>query len=224
MSASHPKTTSERTARQVALLGDSTLDNARYVGGEPDVIAVLHKQLPVGCDAVLLAVDGNLITDIAAQLRKLPRAVTHIIVSIGGNDALQLAGLLSQPIGSVSEALELIADVRDAFAKSYRAMLDAVLGRGLPTAICSIYEPAFPDARFRRVAGVGLAALNDVILREAFTRRLPLIDLRLVCRSEADFESVIEPSAVGGAKIAGAIARLLSQATFTGSCSEVFVG
>ena len=71
---------------------------------------------------------------------------------------------------------------------------------------------------------MGLAALNDVILREAFTRRLPLIDLRLVCRSEADFESVIEPSAVGGAKIAGAIARLLSQATFTGSCSEVFVG
>jgi lysophospholipase L1-like esterase len=142
MSASHPKTTSERTARQVALLGDSTLDNARYVGGEPDVIAVLHKQLPVGCDAVLLAVDGNLITDIAAQLRKLPRAVTHIIVSIGGNDALQLAGLLSQPIGSVSEALELIADVRDAFANHLQIVCAReVDGRGVACAKARFARP-----------------------------------------------------------------------------------
>ena len=147
-----------------------------------------------------------------------------MVVSVGGNDALQLASLLSQPIKSVGEALERVADARDAFANTYHAMLDDVLGRGLPTAICTIYEPAFPEDRFRRVASTALTALNDVILREALTRRLPVVDLRLVCSSDEDFESVIEPSAVGGAKIAGVIARLLSEAGFTGKCSEVYGG
>ena len=58
--------------RVAALLGDSTLDNAPYVGGEPDVIAALTRLLPVGYDAALLAVDGNVIADIAAQLAKAP--------------------------------------------------------------------------------------------------------------------------------------------------------
>ena len=88
-------------------------------------------------------------------------------------------------------------------------------------AICTIYEPAFPDARFRRLASIALAILNDCILREAFVRGLPAIDLRLVCRSDDDFVSVIEPSATGGAKIARAIARLLAKARFTGNRNAV---
>jgi hypothetical protein len=210
------------TPRFVALLGDSTFDNGSYVDGEPDVAAVLRKLLPGDWDAVLLATDGGVIMDIAEQLQKLPDGVTHLVVSVGGNDALEVASILSQPVKSVGDALEKIADAQDAFATGYRAMLDAVLGHGLPTAICTIYEPAFAEESFRRVAITALTALNDVILREAFTRGLPVVDLRLVCRSEEDFESTIEPSAIGGSKIAAVIARLLSQATFTRNYSEVF--
>jgi hypothetical protein len=206
----------------VALVGDSTLDNGSYVGDKPDVGAVLCELLPVGSDAVLLAIDGSLISDVPEQLRKLPQSATHIILSVGGNDALQMAALLERQIGSVSDALELVASAQQVFAHGYHPLLDDVLGHGLPTAICTIYEPAFPDARFRRAASAALTSLNDVILREAFTRRLPVIDLRLVCNSDHDFESTIEPSATGGAKIAGAIARLLSDASFAGKCSEVF--
>ena len=204
------------------MIGNSTLDNGRYVGGEPDVIAVLRKLLPVGSDAVLLAKDGGVITDVAEQLRNIPQAATRIVLSVGGNDALRLAGIFSQRVNSVGEALAMLADERDTLAASYRAMLDAVLAHGLSTAICTIYEPAFPDAQFSRLARTALAILNDLILREAFTRKLPVIDLRLVCSSDSDFASVIEPSAIGGAKIGRAIARLLSEARFTGNCSEVF--
>src|SRR5437764_1426268 len=174
----------------VALLGDSTFDNASYVGGEPDVAAVLGTLLPVGWKAVLLAVDGSLIADVAEQLRRLPPAVTNIVLSIGGNDALRIAGILSQPARSVSEAIEMLAAERDRLAKGYRDMLDAVLVRGLPTTICTIYEPAFPEPRFRRVAHTALAILNDVIMSQAFTRRLPIIDLRLSCDSAGDLISV----------------------------------
>jgi hypothetical protein len=206
----------------IALVGDSTFDNAGYVGGDPDVMAALRKLLPIDWRATRLAVDGSVIGNIGAQLASLPIAATHIVLSVGGNDALQMVDLLSQPVTSAGEALDLVANARDGFATSYRTMLDAVLGRGLPTAICTIYEPAFPDAHFRRIANAALTGLNDVILREAFARGLPVLDLRLVCRSDEDFVDVIEPSASGGAKIAAAIARLLTEGDFTGKRSVVF--
>jgi hypothetical protein len=55
-----------------------------------------------------------------------------------------------------------------------------------------------------------LAVFNDEISRAAFAHRLPLIDLRLICSDDADYANPIEPSAKGGAKIAGAIARLVT--------------
>jgi hypothetical protein len=55
----------------------------------------------------------------------------------------------------------------------------------------------------------GLALFNDVITREAFKRRLPVIDLRLVCSEDTDFANPIEPSVTGGRKIAAAIAKFL---------------
>ena len=46
-------------------------------------------------------------------------------------------------------------------------MLNGVLGRGLSTAVCMIYEPRFADLRQRRLAATGLMVLNDYIAREA---------------------------------------------------------
>ena len=45
----------------------------------------------------------------------------------------------------------------------------------------------------------------DVIIRNAFQAGVPLIDLRLICNDEADYANPIEPSALGGAKIAAAV-------------------
>jgi hypothetical protein len=55
-----------------------------------------------------------------------------------------------------------------------------------------------------------LTLLNDVITREVFRVGASLIDLRLICDSDEDFANPIEPSALGGAKIARAIARFAS--------------
>ena len=55
-----------------------------------------------------------------------------------------------------------------------------------------------------------LMLFNDVILRVAFERGLPVIDLRLVCTEAADFAHEIEPSGSGGLKVAKAIARCLA--------------
>ena len=74
-------------------------------------------------------------------------------------------------------------------------------------AFCSIYEPRFLDPARRRAAANALTLLNDVITSEVFRAGASLIDLRLICHRDEDFANPIEPSAVGGAEIAHAIAR-----------------
>jgi hypothetical protein len=100
--------------------------------------------------------------------------------------------------------------VQDEFARNYRAMLDGILERRLPTAVCTIYDARFPDPQEQRLVVTALSIFNDVITREAFARRLPLIDLRLICDEPDDYANPIEPSAKGGDKIAGVIAQVVA--------------
>ena len=207
----------------IVLLGDSIFDNGAYVrSGEPDVVRQLQARLPAGARATLKAVDGATTAGVARQLERLPADATHLVVSAGGNDALGNIGVLEGSTRSIADALTRLAEIGDAFARAYRAMLAAVLGRGLPTALCTIYDPRYPDPRFRRLAVAGLTLFNDVITRAAFENGLPLLDLRLICGDDADFANPIEPSAKGGDKIAAAIARLVAEHDFGRRRSEVF--
>ncbi|MDQ4087239.1 MAG: SGNH/GDSL hydrolase family protein [Pseudomonadota bacterium] len=193
----------------VILLGDSIFDNARYVPGDPDVVAQLRAELPVSWKASLLAVDGAVTRNVAGQMARLPSDATHLVVSVGGNDALGASYILGSRVPTVADAVAALAQAQQAFASAYEEMVRAVLAAGLPTALCTIYDtPSWaPDHRIIRTA---LAVFNDVITRAAFANRLALIDLRLICGDDEDYANPIEPSAKGGAKMAQAIARLVS--------------
>jgi hypothetical protein len=86
----------------------------------------------------------------------------------------------------VAEVLDKLAKIKAAFAKSYGAMLDGVMARKLPTAVCTIYEARSSDPTERNIAGVSLSVFNDVIMREAFTRGVPVIDPRLIIDDDSD--------------------------------------
>ena len=189
----------------VILLGDSVFDNGAYVGTGPAVIDQLAAGLPAGSKATLRAVDGSVTRDVAHQARDLPQDTTHLVVSVGGNDALGHSAVLDGPARSMAEAVARLATIRDEFATAYRRMLDGIAERGLPTAICTIYDPRFPEPERQRLAVTGLTLFNDIITREAFARRLTLLDLRLICNADEDFANPIEPSSAGGAKIVRAI-------------------
>ena len=195
----------------IVLLGDSIFDNAAYVAGGPDVVRQLRGLLPEGGRASLLAVDGAVIADVARQLSRLSDESTLLEVSAGGNDALGESSLLHQNVGSVGDALARLAQVQRAFAGRYSAMVDHVCSTGVPVALCTIYDTAFPSPEGEVIA-TALTLFNDVITRAAFARGLPLVDLRLLCGDPADYANPIEPSVVGGAKIAAAIATLASGA------------
>jgi hypothetical protein len=207
----------------IILLGDSTFDNAAYVAPGEAVIDHLRRRLPAGAKASLAAIDGSVISDVEPQLASAPADATHLVVSVGGNDALLAAGVLQAPATSVAQALAKLADIRDAFATDYARMLDGVLDRRLPIAIATIYEARFPDPQERRVAATALPVLNDVITREAARRGLPLLDFRAMFDRDADYANAIEPSSTGGATIAAAIRSLIDEHDFSRARSEVFV-
>ena len=205
----------------VVLLGDSVFDNAAYVAGAPDVVRQVRARLPTGGRATLAAVDGGTMRDVRGQLLRVPEDATHLVLSVGGNDALGRSDFLGLPARSVAEALSGLADIADEFELGYRSMLAGVLARGLPTAICTIYYPRFPEAALQKVAVAALSVFNDSIVRAAFEHGLPLLDLRLICTEEADYANPIEPSARGGEKIAQAIVDFVQRGPLAGK-TEVF--
>jgi lysophospholipase L1-like esterase len=208
---------------QVVLLGDSIFDNAAYVGNGPDVIQQLRVQLPADWNATLLAVDGSMTFNVSRQLDRLSADATHLILSIGGNDAINNADILQRSATSTADALNQLASAADQFEHDYHEMLRAVLSRNIPTAICTIYYPCFPDADVQRLSVTALTIFNDCIIRAAVANGLPLIDLRLICNDEGDYANPIEPSVQGGEKISAAIKSLVMEHDFTQKRTAVFV-
>jgi lysophospholipase L1-like esterase len=207
----------------VVLLGDSIFDNAVYVGGGADVLTHLRGRVPGDWAATLLAVDGSVVENVYGQLRRVPAEATHLVVSAGGNDALNSAHILEERAGSTAEVLLRLADVAEAFEAGYRRMLRAAAETGLPTAVSTVYYPRFPDPLAQRLAVTALTVFNDAIIRAAFAAGVPLVDLRLVCDEDADYANPIEPSEAGGAKIADAIIRLVTEHNFAQQRTAVFV-
>jgi len=206
----------------IVLLGDSIFDNLSYTKGGPDVVSQVRELLPNGWQATLLAVDGSTTEGVFAQVPRIPPGATHLILSVGGNDALMNSEFLLEPFVSPSHALAKLAEVSERFEKNYRRTVLACNGMGLPLTICTIYNGNFPDKEYQRVASTALMVFNDVILRIAFEFGLTLIDLRFVCSSAEDYANPIEPSSKGGGKIARCI--LASVKPIGNGGSRVIIG
>jgi hypothetical protein len=211
-------------SRHIVLLGDSIFDNGAYTGREPDVVSHLRAVLPGGWRASLCAVDGSTTRNLPAQLDRIPRKASHLVVSIGGNDALRHSDLLALPVRSTTEALALFGDRVERFEADYRDAIGRVLELDRPTTVCTVYNGSFSDPEHGRLASLALTLFNDVILRAAFDQGLSVIELRLICNEPGDYANPIEPSGLGGLKIARAIARAIGALEGTAGRSLVWAG
>ena len=206
----------------IILLGDSIFDNKAYVGNEPDVVSHLKSMIPHDWRATLKAVDGNVTEQVSRQLLDIPPETTHLFVSVGGNDAIMNADILSLQASSAAEIFNALADRASDFEFHYSAMLKAVLSKNLPTAVCTIYFPNFPDSFMQKIAVAALAAFNDVIIRQAILHKLPFLDLRLICNEKEDYANEIEPSGKGGRKIAAKIFETVQNHDFSSRGTSVY--
>jgi len=194
----------ENRAGHVVLLGDSIFDNKSYAGDAPDVVGHLRRMLPPEWKATLCAIDGSTTGGIPYQVERVPKNTTHLFVSVGGNDVLKYEHLLSDAGQSGPALLRELSRIADDFYASYAAALGSVCALRKPTWVCTIYngdlEPDLADA-----AKAAVAVFNDKIYSVANEKHIPVIELRSICRQPEDYANPIEPSGLGGKKIARAI-------------------
>mgnify|MGYP000255265195 FL=1 len=227
--------------KHIVLLGDSIFDNRSYVEpGEQDVPNQLRALVRGGdCKVTNLAVDGHVTRHIVTQLNNLPSDATHLFLSVGGNDGLEHLSIFNDNIDTIGDALQKMYLIGETFQQKYSGMLDSVLMHKLPTAVCNIYYPRFFSSSLDRVVSylpvmmdgeklqqMTMAAetiFNDIIMFEVFKRKLPLIDLRVLCNDDEDFANPIEPSCIGGMKIAKTINMIANVHNFDSNASGVYV-
>ena len=188
----------------VVLLGDSTFDSRPYLRGQPDMADRLAER--ANCRATLLAESGSRLADIAGQLARVPSDATHLLLSAGGNDLLDLVrGLHAHGGGIVAQvgmATGLVGDFRRRFAKA----CERIAALRLPTACCTIYQPPVSDPILRQLGSAAVFLANTAIRAEAGSNGLSIVGLREICREPADFHDPIHPSASGADKISEALA------------------
>jgi lysophospholipase L1-like esterase len=195
--------------RHIVLLGDSVFDRASFVAGEPGFVEQLREQLPKTSLVSLRAEESSLTLDVVSQLERIPEDATHLIVSVGGNDARRHLDFLGSTANSAAEVLSKLADLADKFQRDYSTMLAAARSRNLPLAVCTIYNPWYRNPLMQRLATTALAVFNNHLIYESFATGTSLLDLRLICNEEADYINPIKLSSIGGRKLAAAIAELV---------------
>lgn len=191
------------------LLGDSIIDNGAYVGpGEPDVGTQLQRLLPQHVVAKR-ARDGSVCADVLASQLEGLKTFDLIILSAGGNDALQNEELLQDATETVGEALLRLWDIRKTFRDNYSSLLGRLADVQRPVLVLTVYDPCFEghgmDATYQRAAETAVSIFNDVIQHEARSRSFDVLELRTLFTDQADYANPIEPSAIGGEKLAQAM-------------------
>ena len=191
----------------LALLGDGILANGAHTRGEPDSASVIRQELPTWTVS-LLAEEGSTMAGVPDQAQRLPRDVDLVVLSVGGNDAMEHVELLQQPAQSSGQTLDALTAMADEFATNYDRVAKAVGARASRLVLTTIYEPPLVGKNTASRARVLLTVLNDHILRTAYRLGLDVLDLRAICTNPGDFTLQIQPSATGAAKIAKAIAAV----------------
>ena len=191
----------------LVLLGDGILANGAHTRQEPDTASTIQQLLP-GWSVSLLAAEGSPIAAVSTQLQRLPANADLVVLSVGGNDAMEHTDLLQQPAASSGETLDALIKMVEGFTEKYDAVVKTVRDRAPRLVLCTMYEPPLVGKNTAARARVVLTLLNDGVLRTAYRWGLDVLDLRAICTSPGDFTLQIAPSAAGAAKIGRVIAAI----------------
>jgi len=195
--------------KQIYCVGDSMLNNARYVGvGESvlDYLQLFGKKN--SCNYVMLAKDGARLSDAFQQVDgfEITPSISNgdcIVISIGGNDLLAGAtNILSENILSeniLSEDAETLFQRFLDLVKSIHVKFDSTNNK-TQLFVLNLYYPA-AKPRFHGRIRQWNAWLDEHASSAGYT----VIHTDSVITADSDLCYKIEPSAQGGEKIAGLI-------------------
>ena len=83
-------------------------------------------------------------------------------------------------------------------------------------------ESGLTNGQQQKVANTALPIINSVISKEAIKAGLPVMDLEVIFNDVADYANDIEPSAVGGMKMANIIKEIVTSHDFSINRTKVY--
>jgi hypothetical protein len=121
----------------ICLYGDSIFDNAPYV---PLGMAVInHMRTAYGNEVALCARDGAVVRDVCAQINRHPPIPSDVVVlSVGGNDLLQIMGMYD---GTVLDDMHPLMLAIHHMHADYRTVITQLQGYGCRLIVCNLYTP-----------------------------------------------------------------------------------
>ena len=210
----------EFAIRHIVLIGDGLGDLARVQQKGPG--ALEGKLMPGRRDPWKLSV---LVADQLVRSSppiNFPADATHIVISIEGNRAIHESGLLAGKPASMEEGLARLSYAADQFEDKVAALIQVAQATGLPTVICSMWPPRYPEPAHQGAAVAALGIFNSRILHRAVEARISLVDLHRVCSEQEDYADHIMLSRVGLQKAANVIWGALFEVSRRGPGTEVF--
>ena len=175
----------------IILVGDSILKNNSYVLEKKSVENLLTTK--TDAHVYCFAVNDSIITDAQKQVNMLPQHLnepsTHIFLSIGGNDILK--GI--DPVSIIF--------------KQYMDLVDLMKERMDKTKIVliNLYYPT--DEKYEKYYS-SVKRWNELVGAYAVDNHLKVLDASTILFKEEDFTSEIEPSVIGGEKLANEISKI----------------
>jgi len=200
----------ESTKKQyVSLLGDSIIDNKIYVE-EGELSVTEHLQHNSSSNFTMIAVDGDTTEDVLDnQLDNLKEPVSHIVLSIGGNDLLQNLHLLQDETSGMKLALEKFSELISEIQENYTKILERLSQYDAKVLLCTVYEGDLETdvllAEYDKAGQAILKMHNDTVYYIASKFDVDVLELRNIFTNKEDYANPIEPSHIGGGKLAKAI-------------------
>ena len=193
----------------VSLLGDSIIDNKIYVE-EGELSVTEHLQHSSSSNFTMIAVDGDTTEDVLEnQLDNLKEPVSHIVLSIGGNDLLQNLHLLQDETSGMKFALEKSSELIGEIQENYSKILEHLSQYDAKVLLCTVYEGDLESdvllAEYDKAGKAMLKMHNDTVYYLASKFDVDVLELRNIFTNKEDYANPIEPSHIGGEKLAKVI-------------------
>ena len=197
--------------KELVLLGDSIIDNKTYVlDGEFSVLE--HIKSKTETPVTQLALDGATTDDVInSQINVIPFGTSHIVLSIGGNDLLNEIGFLMEDFKyTPNQVLERCQSLIAPITQKYESIVSQLKTTSRANLLlCTVYEGNLEGSVMYDDIAISsramLSLFNDSIYKTHNMFKTEILELRNIFVSPEDYANPIEPSHIGGEKLARAI-------------------
>ena len=191
----------------IFLLGDSVLNNSKYVSNNESVYDYIKQK---NTNTYLYAKDGSTIVDLYTQLNNIPSDITEeeekntsVVISIGGNNILKMSTTDTSTKVKVNELFQKYMDFLSSLRSKFASIKQIV--------VLSVYYP--PKSMYHKYYPY-IDKWNQLLEENSSKMDYKIIQTNKIMTNTEDFIFDIEPSVKGGEKIANSILILLGKIYF----------